>query len=158
MATIACKECGHAVSRNAKACPSCGEPPPKRTSVVAWIFVLIFGALVYQCATITDRVAERRERTAAEQAADEARRKAENFTVGARADCQIAIKKFLKDPASATFDDFDTAPVTLGKKDTVIVTMLVRSRNSFGAIVPQRFRCNQTRVGDDTRTTLVTGL
>lgn len=43
MAVGKCKECGGQVSSSAKACPHCGAAPPKRTSVVTWLFGGIFG-------------------------------------------------------------------------------------------------------------------
>lgn len=37
MAMVKCKECGGQVSSSAKACPTCGAAPPKRTSAFTWI-------------------------------------------------------------------------------------------------------------------------
>lgn len=45
MALVKCKECGEDVSTSAKACPKCGAPPPKGTSLGAWfvLFLIIYG-------------------------------------------------------------------------------------------------------------------
>lgn len=37
MALTKCKECGKEMSSEAKACPACGAPPPKKTSLVTWL-------------------------------------------------------------------------------------------------------------------------
>ena len=44
---VACKTCGRQFSRNAKACPRCGEPSPARRGKYRWIFVLFGIAFVY---------------------------------------------------------------------------------------------------------------
>lgn len=46
MALVKCTECGSQVSTEAKACPSCGARPPKRTSLVTWIVGGIFAVAV----------------------------------------------------------------------------------------------------------------
>lgn len=40
-----CKDCGHAVSKNADACPNCGAKV-KRTSVLTWIAAVFIGVMV----------------------------------------------------------------------------------------------------------------
>lgn len=40
-----CKDCGHAVSKNADACPNCGAKV-KRTSVLTWIAAVFIGIMV----------------------------------------------------------------------------------------------------------------
>jgi len=42
---IKCSGCGEMISKNAKACPHCGEPVPKGTSLLTWLvlILLIFG-------------------------------------------------------------------------------------------------------------------
>lgn len=36
---VKCKACGVDISKNAKVCPQCGEPAPKKTSLAAWLFL-----------------------------------------------------------------------------------------------------------------------
>lgn len=43
---ISCKACGAKISSRAAACPQCGHPVPKRTSVVTWIVTGFFGLIV----------------------------------------------------------------------------------------------------------------
>lgn len=44
---IKCKECGHSVSRTAKACPQCGAVMKRqRTSTFTWLVVIFFGLIV----------------------------------------------------------------------------------------------------------------
>jgi hypothetical protein len=45
MALIKCKACDQEISKNAKKCPNCGEPTPKKTSVFTWI-ISIFIVIV----------------------------------------------------------------------------------------------------------------
>lgn len=40
-----CKDCGHAISKNADACPNCGAKV-KRTSVLTWIAAVFIGLMV----------------------------------------------------------------------------------------------------------------
>jgi RNA polymerase subunit RPABC4/transcription elongation factor Spt4 len=47
MALVKCKECGEQVSTSAKACPKCGAKPPKKTSVLTWIVLVIVIFVVY---------------------------------------------------------------------------------------------------------------
>jgi len=42
MALTKCKECGAEISRKAKACPQCGAPRKKKTSIFTWIVLIIF--------------------------------------------------------------------------------------------------------------------
>ncbi|MFA7667934.1 MAG: hypothetical protein WCX93_01160 [Burkholderiaceae bacterium] len=39
--TVKCKACGNVVSVKAKSCPQCGEPAPKRTSIVTKLLLII---------------------------------------------------------------------------------------------------------------------
>lgn len=36
---VKCKACGADISKNAKVCPQCGEPAPKKTSLFTWMVV-----------------------------------------------------------------------------------------------------------------------
>jgi hypothetical protein len=145
MALISCKACGKEISRNAKACPHCGEPPPKRTGLVTWLIVGLLGYAAVQCSSTMNTTS--RPTSPEREAERERERKAEQFLTDARIDCQFAIRKFLKDPESAKYEDEHTAPV-LVKGNQVTVTMLVRAKNSMNAIVPQRFRCEGEIVGE----------
>lgn len=37
-----CKGCGKEISKNAKVCPHCGEPAPKKTSLLTWLVLILF--------------------------------------------------------------------------------------------------------------------
>lgn len=49
MALQKCSGCGAQVSENAKACPHCGEPPKKGTSMLTIIVAAVFGVIVFSC-------------------------------------------------------------------------------------------------------------
>lgn len=42
MALKECKGCGKEISKNAKVCPYCGEPAPKKTSLLTWLVLILF--------------------------------------------------------------------------------------------------------------------
>ena len=55
MALKKCKECGEQVSSDAKSCPNCGKPAPKKTSGCAWIALVVIGIItVGFCQTTTN--------------------------------------------------------------------------------------------------------
>ena len=39
---VKCKGCGAGISKNAKVCPHCGEPAPKKTSLLTWLVLILF--------------------------------------------------------------------------------------------------------------------
>lgn len=39
---IKCSGCGAEISKKAKACPHCGEPAPKKTSLLTWLVLILF--------------------------------------------------------------------------------------------------------------------
>ncbi len=43
MALIKCKDCGAKISKKATACPECGAPPKKKTSMFTWLVVVLIG-------------------------------------------------------------------------------------------------------------------
>lgn len=47
MALVKCKECGEQVSTKAEACPKCGAKMPKRSSLGAWLVLVIILFVVY---------------------------------------------------------------------------------------------------------------
>jgi hypothetical protein len=155
MALISCKACGKEISRNAKACPHCGEPPPKRTGLVTWLIVGLLGYAAVQCSSTMNTTS--RPTSPEREAERERERKAERFLSDARIDCQFAIRKFLKDPDSAKYEDETSAPVVVTGSQ-VIVTMQVRAKNSFGAVVPQRFRCEGELINEKIHMRKVIGL
>ena len=48
---IKCKACGKEISNKAKACPYCGNPSPKKTSLITWFVLFLFLTIVYNMAT-----------------------------------------------------------------------------------------------------------
>ena len=47
MALKKCKECGNEISSKAEACPQCGAPQKKKTSIVTWfvLILILFGVV-----------------------------------------------------------------------------------------------------------------
>ena len=48
---IECKSCGKEISNKAKVCPHCGNPAPKKTSLITWFVLFLFLAIVYNMTT-----------------------------------------------------------------------------------------------------------
>jgi hypothetical protein len=57
MALVACKECNKGVSDSAKVCVGCGAPIEsiKKVSIVQYALLVLFGIIVYSCATTKDK-------------------------------------------------------------------------------------------------------
>jgi len=48
-----CKGCGNEISKNAKVCPNCGEPAPKKTSFLTWLVLILFIIGIFNIDTTT---------------------------------------------------------------------------------------------------------
>jgi hypothetical protein len=57
MALVKCKECGEQVSTSAKSCPKCGAKLPKKTSLITWLVLILFGVVVFNVAYTPSRTA-----------------------------------------------------------------------------------------------------
>lgn len=56
MSLIKCNECSSSIGSEAKRCPKCGAPVPKRTSILTWIAASVFALSIYSCVTKKDEV------------------------------------------------------------------------------------------------------
>src|SRR3990172_1742547 len=52
MSLIKCKDCGREMSSEAKACPQCGAPPPKRTSPFSVALAILVTIVVVSCIAV----------------------------------------------------------------------------------------------------------
>ena len=131
MPLVKCKECGHQVSTNAKACPNCGAkpPPPPSSNAIKFlliglgiiILILIFAGSDDEQSSSTTPTVTKAEKEGKELAYIELHKK--------------RIKERLKDPGSAQFRNVKVyhgvAPVVCGE---------VNAKNSFGGYIGfQRF-------------------
>lgn len=60
MALIKCNECGKSISDAAKSCPGCGAPvpeKPRKRGLLTWVFLGLFGWIVFVMATPGDNSA-----------------------------------------------------------------------------------------------------
>lgn len=145
MALVECKECGAQVSQSAKACPNCGAPPPKRTSLFTWVVGGLFALMVVSCiistgtndekaAVETKRVAtltpeQRAAEAAARRAAQERDTKTEAaFQVAQRA--AHTIRQSANDPKSIEWTELSYA-------DNGAILIEFRGRNAFNAMIKQ---------------------
>lgn len=121
MAMTTCKECGHKLSDQAEACPSCGAKPPKRTSAFTWFIAAVFGVpLVYAMATSG---LDRDRPAAAQPVADKVDEAASLAAAGA-----VRLKKSMRNPESFKLE---SALVIDGSN---AVCYEYRSQNGFGGV------------------------
>lgn len=146
MALTECRECGHEVSDEADACPSCGVSDPAREGSEGgrrslrgcmWAFlgllglVLVFGAL-----------AELENGTDQGTSGD---------PIAAFHHCQDAVEEKLRAPSTAEFDDYSPSRVQgadAGGGERYIVRGDVDAENAFGAKVRSRYECEIERRSD----------
>lgn len=138
MALIKCKECGGQVSTAAKACPSCGAPPPPQTRTSTYVIGIIMSAIIGSCiiSQNTDRPTSSTDETP-EQAAARAARDRRHVVTGG---CMEYVKRKLHDPSSAQFGHSDEATVEY-HGDRALVFRQVRAKNALGAMRLTEFVC-----------------
>ncbi|PHS31500.1 MAG: hypothetical protein COA92_07980 [Sulfurovum sp.] len=127
MALTKCKACDKEISKNAKKCPHCGEPTPKKTSSLTWIVAILFVLFfVSMCS---------------QESKSPAQRAQEDCTNGILSYyyAEVFIKKNLKSPTSAIFPSYsDVQHTYLGEcKHTFSGT--VNAQNAFGAMIANTF-------------------
>lgn len=60
MALIKCHECGAKISKEAKACPSCGAKPKVESAAAGWIFLILIGLYFFgKSDTVQEHAAEK---------------------------------------------------------------------------------------------------
>jgi hypothetical protein len=136
MALVKCRECGGAVSGTAKACPHCGSPVPKKTSVLAWIAAGAFAIFFWNVITssTTEKVIDP---------------KVERLSI-ARGACLLAVKQSLNDPGSADFE-LTSSWYTEDRGDTILVQPVARAKNAFGAYMKGTWNCVARPEGSNVR-------
>lgn len=140
MALVKCAECGHQVSRDAKACPSCGTAKfDKSGGWVKWVIVGIATVMIViglsdnedkkraaEAATAAREAAKSPEQRAAEAAARAKREADFQFALSAAK----AVRAGLKNPKSFEL-------VSAGLVDGGPLCLEYRGTNSFNAVVTQ---------------------
>lgn len=134
MAIVKCKECGSIVSTTAKACPTCGAKPPRRTSMLTWIVLAIFiffGVKACVSGTGGSSTPSTAGTTSSSRCSEGmAHTMATNF-----------VRKQLQSPSTAKFPGTSDDGVTVRSlgECKFDVTSYVDSQNVFGATVRSRF-------------------
>lgn len=143
MAVVKCKECGAQVSTKAKACPTCGAKPPKKTSVLVWILAALIAAVFLKIAFSGESV--RAPTSVVEAPSAEKNKEIDAALAKGKADAKErddkqknalwaakeSVVKMLNDPDSAKF----------GKvvyRDPGIVCGYVNAKNGFGGYVGEK--------------------
>lgn len=127
-----CKECGKEISTEAKACPSCGASPPKKTSIVTWAIVLfvvvmitksILGGQSDATPEVTAIV-----KTPQKIEAEAAQKKREDARFDLAYSIGKGLKKSLRDPDSLTWE-------FVGIDEAATVACIkYRAKNGFGGM------------------------
>lgn len=153
MAVVACRECGKPVSTKAHACPSCGAPTKRRTSMFTWIvggFFTVAVVLAIVMSEISRRDKDERDAQAAQQAAarvaamtpeqraaEAAKRAAETKRAEQREAAfrralitAKAIRESANDPDSISFHR-----VSYSEQGAVLLEY--RGKNAFGGLIRQ---------------------
>jgi hypothetical protein len=136
MALTKCKECGKDMSTEAKACPSCGAPPPRRTTLGTWVIGGFFAFVVGSCILSQQSTHSPAPATPEQLAAKTASDRRHTATGG----CREFIKRKLHDPESAEFGHSSEASVEY-HADRAMVVRSVRAKNAFGAMRLTEFIC-----------------
>ena len=156
MALVICKECGEQVSTKAKTCPSCGAKPPKKTSIVTWMVLILILLGVYGAwqtesnltpeqrqAREEQRALAAKERDAeqAKEAALKAEEEKENKRKGFHClsswdGSHTAVKRYaeenMRDPDS--FEHIETRITPVNETGTHVLIMKYRAANGFGGM------------------------
>lgn len=142
MALIQCKECKAQISDSAKACPACGAPPPKKTSLLVKLILGLFVIGVLKSA-FTDSPQPIAAAAPVENPEEIAAKKAENAAFRTALLGAQKIKESTKNPDSFTLTKaFQLENGTLCYE--------YHATNSFNAIVPGTFvYSNQESGGSD---------
>lgn len=128
MALIQCKDCKAQISNSAKACPACGAPPPKKTSLLVKLILGIFVIGVLKSA-FTENPPPTAAAAPIENPAEIAAKKAENAVFRTVLLGAQKIKASTKNPDSFTLTKaFQLENGTLCYE--------YRGTNSFNATVP----------------------
>lgn len=126
MSIIKCNECGADVSTEAKACPKCGAPPPKRTSLAVRLVVVLLG-VTFVGVSVQQSLGlgpSRPEPTAEQKAASQAA--ARRATTAAAA--MKVLRQNMRDPESLVWED------VRADADGRLVCLQYRARNGFGGM------------------------
>lgn len=131
MSLSKCDQCGLQVSTEAKACPSCGAPPPKGISPWRVLLIGTFCLGVYSCSSgipdahkgsdVLPPTAEQIETDKRADASDAAR-------FGLAIDTAKAVRSVMRDPDSLRFDTM------LVNRDATISCARYRAKNGFGGM------------------------
>ena len=133
MALIHCKSCGNMVSPQAAACPKCGAPVPKPTSLVklagmALIVAIIF-PVFYSCGTLMDRATDAPPPAPPQNPEQIAAKKAKEKTFQTVVAALKHIKRSAKDPESIRWSTI------VANTDASLICIEYRAKNSFGGYV-----------------------
>lgn len=123
MAMTQCKECGNAVSDEAKNCPACGAPVPKGWTTGKIIIAIVGIAVVINLASKSGQK-DTADPEAAGRAAAESRLAEQRMQRAGLAG--TAIKKTLRDPDSVRWEQIFTS------ENGELVCIEYRAKNGFG--------------------------
>lgn len=127
MALIKCRECGAAISTEAKACPSCGAKP-KKTLTIRTVLGGILGLII-----LSSIIGNDVNKAKVNKMTPEEKCRGDEYYAGSRA--QELVRERLKAPSTAEFSSPSQISSSLdGSGDCIYeVRSNVDAQNSFGA-------------------------
>lgn len=137
MALTKCKECGREVSKNADACPGCGDPMRAGTSGIG-CGGLVVAALVFMFIYI-----------AVDTSKPPTAPRARDPLYEAKSACRLFIQHELNDPDSAKFEPLSTWAASIDDDGRAIVAPRLRAKNAFGGLIYSVWSCEVQVVEDD---------
>lgn len=117
MAMIKCKGCEKEISSNAKVCPHCGEPAPKKTSLVTWLFLILL--IVFGIGMVSDNSNSSVVATPKEEAKNLVKLESYEWSKGGFGNVLMADFK-IKNDSQYTVKDFEITCIHYGKSGTEI--------------------------------------
>jgi hypothetical protein len=160
MALIKCHECGAEISKSAKVCPQCGAKNKGKSSLgcaLIFLFVVLpVGGAVMEVAgkareegrlaslSPEQRVLEIQNAPKKKQAEQDWK-----DSWGAIYGCRATLEESLNDPDSVKYRDaVEATPFAKDKNGVFTVTIGLRAKNAFGAMMPAIYICSAKQDGD----------
>ena len=146
MALKKCKECGAAISSDAKQCPKCGKPQTIGKTwgcLIVTIIILLAAFTIFYCSDGGPKNKATNTKEGISESNDDLPKRAFYKS-------QEYVTAYLKAPASAKFPYYDSTSVKKtagdGKGSMFEVQSYVDAQNSFGANIRTYYKCSVVRV------------
>jgi hypothetical protein len=143
MALVSCKECGHKISSDVKACPQCGKKRTSSGTKGCAVLIVLFALFAVIGFIVSDNAQVKRSAilTPQQRAAERERKAKEDLLNSVRGICLMAVKESLNDPYSAKFDPSWKWFIEEKEDGLIRVQPTGRAKNAFGAYIHGTWEC-----------------